>query len=83
MTKDSGNAVGDGWQPFMPSNGTEGDMFMTDACQGCSKFDDCELILKSMFGEQPAEWEAKWNQRGIADWRCRATDAPTQGDSHE
>ena len=66
---------GEHWKPFMPSNGTEGEAFFADVCRGCSRFDDCELILKSMLGEQPDEWEAKRGGSGIADWRCRASDA--------
>lgn len=50
-------------RPYMPSNGTEFDSFYGRWCARCANDDQdgdpCELIGRSMCGEQPAEWTWK------------------------
>jgi hypothetical protein len=53
-------------KPFMPHNGTEGELFMEQYCFKCahdpfSKSDDfdapsCGLIMQSLGDQQPEEW---------------------------
>lgn len=48
--------------PYMPSNGTEGEIFMGRWCEQCSKdrFDEggdsCDIMLLALSGEQPEWW---------------------------
>lgn len=52
--------------PYMPANGTEFDSFYGRWCARCANDDPdgdpCELIGRSMCGEQPAEWTWKGGQ---------------------
>ena len=44
---------------YMPSNGTEGDMFMSRWCQYCVKDSapmGCGILGRSMAGVQPSQW---------------------------
>lgn len=63
-------------KPYMPSNGTEFDSFYGRWCAHCTNDDPdgdpCEIIGKSMCGEQPAEWT--WKDR--APHCSAATDKP-------
>lgn len=57
-------------QHFMPSNGTDGMVFMDAFCDNCihqhpdpDKTPQCDdILLQSLIGEQPAEWI--FNKRG-------------------
>jgi hypothetical protein len=44
--------------PYMPANGTEGDIFESRWCCNCAKDigDDCNILTKAFCGEQPTEW---------------------------
>ena len=46
---------------YRPSNGTEGDLFMAEFCDRCSKCKGCEIIGAAMLFEKdheeyPKEW---------------------------
>ena len=49
-------------EPYLPSNGTEGEIFMGHWCERCHKDqfdaggDGCPILLKSLLNDQPAEW---------------------------
>lgn len=58
-------------RPYMPSNGTEGEIFQDGWCAHCTRdvefrrqfmetgnpqVDGCEILAASMRGEQPKEW---------------------------
>jgi hypothetical protein len=51
--------------PYMPSNGSDFDLFYARWCERCANDDPdgdaCELIGCSMCGDQPAEWT--WKDR--------------------
>ena len=47
------NAAG---KPYMPSNGTEGEMFMDQWCHGCIKFKSCTILTNSFAGQQSKAW---------------------------
>lgn len=52
------------WEPYRPSNGTEGDIFMTAFCYRCRKDttqSPCEIIARTMAYDEldpnyPKEW---------------------------
>jgi hypothetical protein len=52
-------------EPYQPSNGTEGEIFMSHWCNKCSidKFtedgtgESCKILLDSIIGKQPKEWK--------------------------
>ncbi len=59
--------------PYMPSNGSEGDIFESQWCNHCvaqSEYMEgdfekgCGIIFRAMCGEQPPEW--KWQGRAPA-----------------
>jgi hypothetical protein len=71
-------------QPYMPSNGTEGEIFMFHWCHKCAldKFEEggesCPILNKSLIGKQPLEWvETKdgpcciaWKGKGeVVEWQ--------------
>ena len=41
---------------YLPSNGTEGEMFMAQYCYKCYKESGCTILTKSMCGIQPKQW---------------------------
>ena len=41
---------------YMPSNGTEGQIFMEKYCDKCYKEKNCNMLLNSMIGKQPKQW---------------------------
>lgn len=58
-------------RPYMPANGTEGELFQDGWCAHCTRdaefrrqfdetgnpqVDGCEILAASMRGEQPKEW---------------------------
>lgn len=48
---------------YMPSNGTEGEIFTGYWCDRCSKDqfndggDSCNILMMSLCGDQPDEWQ--------------------------
>lgn len=71
-------------KPYMPSNGTEGNMFEEQWCGPCVKRSSCRKMLNAMAGIQPRAWRyddegrpvctsfADTRQRRVA--RCKTTD---------
>ena len=49
-------------EPYLPSNGTEGEIFMGHWCDRCQKDqfeaggDSCAILLNTLCGKQPDEW---------------------------
>lgn len=53
-------------KPYMPANGTEGEMFFESWCAYCAHDDEenddeeneeyCDILSNSFFGTQPKEW---------------------------
>ena len=43
-------------KPYLPSNGTEGMIFMANFCDQCYKRHNCSIMIKSLIGEQPKQW---------------------------
>lgn len=43
-------------KPYLPSNGTEGMMFMSQFCDKCYKDKSCTIVVKSVCGYQPKQW---------------------------
>jgi hypothetical protein len=50
-------------QKWRPSNGTEGEMFISAQCDGCKRWNggDCKILMKTMFfdpdeEDYPSEW---------------------------
>lgn len=45
-------------EPYMPCNGSEGDIFMSRWCNTCilDVNEDCEILALSLCGEQPKQW---------------------------
>ena len=43
-------------KPYLPSNGTEGMMFMSEFCNKCYKTSGCTILIKSLCGYQPKQW---------------------------
>ena len=43
-------------KPYMPSNGTEGEMFMDQWCHGCVKVKHCSILTNSFAGQQSKAW---------------------------
>ena len=41
---------------YMPSNGTEGMLFMAQFCDNCYKEKNCTILTKGLCGEQPKQW---------------------------
>ncbi len=44
--------------PYMPANGTDGDLFEARWCRECTKDSDvdCNILTKAFCAEQPTEW---------------------------
>lgn len=49
-------------EPYMPANGTEGDIFQIQWCKNCNKNlcdysrNGCEILAKAYCDDQPTEW---------------------------
>ncbi len=43
-------------KPYLPSNGTEGVIFMEKFCDKCYKRYNCTILIKSLVGNQPKQW---------------------------
>ena len=41
---------------YIPSNGTEGEIFMDEYCYNCYKYSKCTILTGSMIGKQPKQW---------------------------
>ena len=41
---------------FVPSNGTEGEIFMSNWCHRCIKESGCSILTGAMFGKRPKQW---------------------------
>lgn len=41
---------------YIPSNGTEGMMFMAEFCEKCYKYNQCTILTGSLCGKQPKQW---------------------------
>ena len=41
---------------YIPSNGTEGMIFMAEFCDKCYKRHSCTILTKSLIGQQPKQW---------------------------
>ena len=71
-------------KPYVPSNGTEGDMFMSRWCHRCIKESGCTILTGSMFGASPKQWRYDGNgepectsfrdHRRETNYRCRKTE---------
>lgn len=48
-------------EKYKPANGTEGDIFMSRWCDGCSKQEDCMIPHITIFiDEDDAEYPQQW-----------------------
>ena len=70
------------WEPYRPSNGTEGDIFRADWCEKCTKDvdGDCRIIALSMaYDVDEPEYPKEWRRRADAtEWpgaECTAFEA--------
>lgn len=70
-------------RPYRPSNGTEGDWFMSQWCFKCIKESDCTILNGAMAGKQPQQWlqdergprcTSFHDHRRQTNYRCRKTD---------
>lgn len=43
-------------KPYMPSNGTEGEIFKDEYCYQCYKERQCTILLGAFTGKQPKQW---------------------------
>ena len=43
-------------RPYIPSNGTEGEIFMSEYCYKCYKYSGCTILTGSMVDKQPKQW---------------------------
>ena len=43
-------------KPYLPSNGTEGMMFMEQFCYKCYKHSRCTISLKALCGYKTKQW---------------------------
>ena len=41
---------------YRPSNGTEGDLFMAQWCNRCTKERGCTILFGAMGGKSPKQW---------------------------
>lgn len=41
---------------YMPSNGTEGDIFFDNYCYKCYKEKQCTILTNSLMGKRPKQW---------------------------
>lgn len=50
---------------YYPSNGTEGDVFMSNNCYKCYKTYGCTILANSLVGKRPKQWIHKENHNAI------------------
>lgn len=69
-------------KPYRPSNGTEGESFMSRWCYRCIKENNCTILTGALFGKQPKQWRrgsggplctSFQDQRRETNYRCRKT----------
>lgn len=48
--------------PYFPSNGTEGMIFMNEFCYKCYKYNSCTILNRSLTGTRPKQWVYKENK---------------------
>jgi hypothetical protein len=41
---------------YLPSNATEGDLFMRKFCEKCYKYSNCSILFNSLIGKQSKKW---------------------------
>ena len=67
--------------PYRPSNGTEGELFMSQWCARCQRDrgsreadgDGCDIIAMTMaFNIRDPEYPKEWRQDGLSGPRCTA-----------
>lgn len=46
----------EGSKPYCPSNGTEGDIFMSHNCDICSKQSYCTILTRAITGDTVKQW---------------------------
>jgi|DEB0MinimDraft_10_1074344.scaffolds.fasta_scaffold127077_3 hypothetical protein len=63
-------------KPYMPSNGTEGEMFMSQWCSTCVKQDTCMRVLHAMAGDQPRDW--RFDDNGEPECRAHSDKRPAR-----
>lgn len=68
--------------PYRPSNGTEGDIFMSKWCFRCIKESGCTILTGAMAGKSPKQWRTDadgprcnsfQDQSRETNYRCRRT----------
>ena len=47
---------------YLPSNGTEGMIFMAEFCENCYKEKQCTILTRALICEQPKQWIYKNNK---------------------
>ena len=57
------------WEPYRPSNGTEGEIFMEGFCYRCTKEPDCEILSNTLAldiddRDYPKEWRRRTDSNG-------------------
>jgi len=65
-------------KPYLPSNGTEGEIFTGHWCNRCEHDIDenCEILVRSLCHEQPDEWQYQNGKPVCTAWRQRNTPPP-------
>jgi hypothetical protein len=53
-------------EQYTPSNGTEGEIFMSRWCEAChhDRNEDCEILMQALCHEEPTEWQY-WNGKPV------------------
>ena len=61
--------------PYMPSNGTDGEIFTSQWCDRCEHDvnEDCEILVRSLCGEQQNEWQYRHSEPICTAWKKRTT----------
>ncbi len=76
---DCPNSDCDTIHPYRPSNGTEGTMFEAALCARCEHDKEfratetgtgCDILLRALSGEAPAEWSAVLSADGLGGQAC-------------
>lgn len=64
-------------EPYMPCNGTEGDIFISRWCETCQNDinEDCEILTLSFCGKQAKEWVYFENKPICTAYKKRIEDA--------
>jgi hypothetical protein len=62
---ETGMKAENGDRPYRPSNGTEGEIFMSRWCFKCIKESGCTILTGALAGKTPKQW-----RKGQAGSRC-------------